>query len=152
MNEAPSAAASERFITADNSSFPDFSEELEQFSVAGDLLHNLTLKALTGQPLTSVLRTYIEGRTGQLKGDIYLLKNRILQCELKSVAPTVISKNGTYFEGLKKRINSIRQELQIRWGVAENCLLALIMLNLVIHVYTLSFILRVRTYKKLVQE
>ena len=120
--------------------------------MAGDLLYNLTLKTLVGQPLTSVLRTYIKMRTGQLKGDIYILENRLLQCQLKSVTSTVNSKNGTYFEGLKKRINSIRQELQIRWGVAENCLLALIMLNLVIHVYTLSFILRVRTYKKLVQE
>ena len=41
VGEDASEAASERFITANDSTFPDFSEELEQFSVAGDLLYNL---------------------------------------------------------------------------------------------------------------
>ena len=152
VDEAALEISTERLITAADSTYLDFAEELGEFSVAGDLMYNLTLKSLTGQPVTSVLRTYIDLRASQLKGDIFLLENRILQCQLKSVTSTLNSTNGTFFENVKRKLKSIKQDLQLRWGVPENFLLSLIMLNLIIHVYTLSFVLRIRTYKKLVRK
>ena len=50
MDEAALETATERLITAEDSTFSDFSEELGEFSMAGDLLYNLTLKTLDGQP------------------------------------------------------------------------------------------------------
>ena len=143
--------ASEHFITAEDTDFEELTEELTQFSLAGALAYNTSLKAIPGAPLTSGLRAYTDQRVMQVKVDIYLLEACLLQCETKKVAP-VTYKNESFIDTLKKKLSSIKQELSIRWGIAENGLLALIMLNILLHIYSLSFIIRVWTYKKLVRK
>ena len=113
VDEAALEISTERLITAADSTYLDFAEELGEFSVAGDLMYNLTLKSLTGQPVTSVLRTYIDLRASQLKGDIFILENRILQCQLKSVTSNVNSTNGTFLSGPTKNWSASRTKLSV---------------------------------------
>ena len=140
----------EKLISASEGTYTDFVEELAEFTIAGEKLYNLTLKSLTGQPITAILRNYFDMRTTDLKGDIFILEKRILQCKIQSASP-VIQPNQTFIGSIKNKLKSLKGEIQLTWGIPENLLLVFNLVNIIIHAYSLGFIWRVRTYKKLVR-
>ena len=144
-------AVTEKLISASHGTYTDFVEELAEFTIAGEQLYNLTHKSLTGQPITAILRDYFDMRTTDLKGDIFILEKRILQCKIQS-APFVTQPNQTFIGSIKNKLQSLKEEIQLTWGIPENLLLAFNLVNLIIHAYSLGFIWRVRTYKKLVRK
>ena len=144
-------AVTEKLISASHRIYTEFADDLAKFTIAGEELYNVTLKASTGDPVTTILRNYVDMQISDLKGDIFILEKRLLQCKLQSVSP-VIQPNQTFIGSLKDKLKSLKQEIQQTWGIPENLLLVFNLVNMIFHAYSLGFICRVRTYKKLVRK
>ena len=144
-------AVTEKLISASHGIYTEFADDLAKFTIAGEELYNVTLKASTGEPVTTILRNYLDMQISDLKGDIFILEKRLLQCKLQSVSP-VIQPNQTFIGSLKNKLKSLKQEIQQTWGIPENLLLVFNLVNMIFHAYSLGFIWRVRTYKKLVRK
>ena len=84
---------------------------------------------------------------------MFILEDYLLQCQLKNNTVKVKKQlNGTFLETVKNRLKLFKDELELSWGYPEYILLCISLVNMTMHVYSLGFIARVKSYKRLTRK
>ena len=150
---APILATEKKLLAASRSDYGNFSEDLEIFAATSEELYNATVKGYPSESATVVLKKYFDLQATYLKGDLFILESYLLQCQLKNNTVKVKKElNGTFLETVKNRLKLFKHELELSWGYPEYILLCISLVNMTMHVYSLGFIARVKSYKRLTRK
>ena len=94
-----------KLLAASGSDYRDFSEDLTLFAETSKAHYNVTVKGYPNETDTEVLKRYFDLQITYLKGDVFILEDYLLQCQLKNNTVKVKKElNGTFLENVKNRL------------------------------------------------